>query len=242
MEGHGEVARAGRRGNAFVSRTGPAVLYPPGMPLPQGSRRPLAIASFVATVAALSTSAPCASAESAWRQEKGELHGSQVASSEWLPIFIGGTAGVIVGGLTGLGFDDAQPPVVGPIVGGVLGGIAGGAGGAWLIRAKREQDTRLAGALSVGALGAGVGAILWANMDANGRALETVGKWGALVILPTIGAVVGHRLAIVWGSKTRTEAPPEHVQVGIRPSVNPVFSPLGTRAPNGMTFGFDATF
>ena len=42
-----------------------------------------------------------------WRKEGGdEAHGSQVASSEWLPILIGGSAGLIVGGVVGAAFDD----------------------------------------------------------------------------------------------------------------------------------------
>lgn len=173
-----------------------------------------------------------------------ELHGSQVASSQWLPIFLGAGAGVIVGALSGTAFDSGQPAVVGPIVGGVVGGFTGGAAGAWLIRGLREQDTAVAGTLTGLGLGAGIGAILCANVETNGRALETVGKWGSLVVLPLMGAFAGHRLAIVWARPAKKDdkaAAP--AAAFVRPSVSPVFGPAGVSGgTTGLAFGVDGVF
>lgn len=172
-----------------------------------------------------------------------ELHGSQVASSQWLPIFLGAGAGVIVGALSGQAFDSAQPAVIGPVVGGVLGGFTGGAAGAWLIRGLREQDTSVAGTLTGLGLGAGIGAILFTNVEPNGRALETVGKWGALVVLPLMGAFAGHRLAVVWARPAKKDDKAAAPAAFFRPSVTPLFGPAGvTNGTTGVTFGVDGVF
>ncbi len=193
------------------------------------------LAAFGVVVALRSAAASPANAESAWRKERGEVHGSQVASSEWLPISLGAAGGVVVGGLAGTAFD-TKPALVGPIVGGVLGAVTGGAAGAWLIRSAREQDTRVAGTITGLGVGAGVVAVLFAKSDPDGRTLETVGKWGALVVVPTLGALVGHRLAIVFGSTKTKEAPPAPPPVAfVRPSV----APIGT---SGLAFGLDGAF
>jgi hypothetical protein len=173
-----------------------------------------------------------------WRKEPGGEHGSQVASSEWLPISIGAAAGVMIGALAGSAADDSKPPVVGPILGGVAGGFAGGAGGAWLIRAQREKDTRLAGTITGLSVGVGVGGLLFAKMDADGRALETIGKWGSLVIAPLVGAVAGRAIASYFYLKPPKEAPA--APTAIVPSVSPVVT--GSHGATGMTFGIDAVF
>lgn len=201
-------------------------------PAARTARRVAAAGLAVALASAVATPAR---AESTWRKEKGEVHGSQVASSEWLPIVIGGAAGVVVGGLAGTAFD-TEPALVGPIAGGVLGGLTGGAAGAWLIRSAREQDTRLAGTLTGLGVGAGVAAVLFAKTEPNDRALETVGKWSALVVVPALGALAGYRLAIVFGSTQTKEAPPAPPPVAfVRPNV----APVGT---GGLAFGIDGAF
>ena len=178
-----------------------------------------------------------------WRKEEGGIHGSQVSSSEWLPIMIGGAAGVMVGGLIGIGFDDRQPPLVGPIVGGVLGGVAGGAGGSWLIRAYRDQDTRLAGTICGLGVGAGLGTILFAKIDADGRPLETIGKFAALGIGPLVGAIVGRHLATHQMGRIPDDspkaAPPPPPEASIMPTVAPIMSAHGT---TGFAFGVDGVF
>jgi len=173
-----------------------------------------------------------------WRKEEGGEHGSQVASSEWLPISIGAAAGVMIGALAGAAFDDSQPPLAGPLLGGIAGGFAGGAGGAWLIRAQREKDTRVAGTVSGLAIGVGMGALIYAKIDADGRALETIGKYGALVITPLIGAVAGHALAAHFYLRPPRESTP--APTAIIPSVSPVIT--GSHGATGMTFGIDAFF
>lgn len=182
-------------------------------------------------------------AEEPKKEGEKELHGSQVASSQWLPIFLGAGAGVIIGALSGQAFDSAQPAVVGPVVGGVIGGFTGGAGGAWLIRGLREQDTSVAGTLTGLGFGAGIGAILFTNVEANGRALETVGKWGALVVLPLMGAFAGHRLAVVWARPAKKDDKAAAPAAFFRPSVTPLFGPAGvTNGTTGVTFGVDGVF
>lgn len=172
-----------------------------------------------------------------FKKEKGTEHGSQVASSEWLPIMIGGAAGVMIGGLSGVAFDDSQPAVIGPIVGGVLGGASGGAAGAWIIRSVREKDTRTAGLITGLGIGGGIGAVLFTKMEPDGRALETIGKYGALVIAPVIGAVAGHQLASYFQSKPPKAKEP--MPVAFAPSVAPVVGPHGA---SGFTFGLDGAF
>jgi hypothetical protein len=175
-----------------------------------------------------------------WRKESGTAHGSQVASSEWLPISIGAAAGLVVGGLAGSFADPSTPATIGPIAGGVIGAFTGGAAGAWLIRGAREQDTRLAGTLTGLGLGAGIGAVLLARTEPEGRALETVGKWSAIVLAPALGALAGHRLAVVWGSTATKEAPvPPPPVAFVRPNVAPVFGPNGS---TGFSLGVDGAF
>jgi uncharacterized membrane protein len=128
-------------------------------------------------------------------EPKRELHGSQVASSQWLPITIGGGIGLIAGVVVGQAVDPSQPVLWGPIVGGVVGGLTGGAGGAWLIRGLRGEDTRLAGAMTGLGLGGGLGFSLAAHTD------NLYGKIAACVLFPAAGALVGHRLAFVIGRK-----------------------------------------
>jgi hypothetical protein len=203
-----------------------------------------------ALVAVLSTLAATVAGEASaaeenyeWRKETGGIHGSQVSSSEWLPIMIGAAGGVVAGGLTGIAFDDAQPAVIGPIVGGVIGGVTGGAAGSWLIRTYRDQDTRLAGTITGLGVGAGLGVIMFAKMDADGRPLEIIGKFAALGIGPLVGALVGRHLATHTMGRipddTKADAPPPPPPVSLIPSVNPVIT-RGTAT--GMTFGLDATF
>jgi hypothetical protein len=173
-----------------------------------------------------------------WRKESGdEAHGSQVASSEWLPILIGGSAGLIVGGVVGAAFDDHQPPIAGGIVGGAIGGVAGGAGGAWIIRTIREKDTRIPGMLTGLAIGAGTGLIMFNQMgDPEGKGLAIVGKWSALVLFPAVGAVVGYKLGTVWGGKASQDAP---ATTGIAPVVAPI---VGTEGAHGVSFGATGIF
>lgn len=198
-----------------------------------------ALLVVVSTLAATEASAADETYE--WRKESGGIHGSQVASSEWLPIMIGAAGGVAIGGLTGIAFDDAQPAVIGPIVGGVLGGVSGGAAGSWIIRSFREQDTRLAGTVCGLGFGAGLGAIMFTKVEADGRTLETIGKFAALGVGPLVGAFVGRHLATYMMGRVpddKTAAPPPPPV-----TLNPSFNPVMTRGvATGMTFGFDATF
>lgn len=179
-----------------------------------------------------------------WRKEPGGEHGSQVASSEWLPITIGAAAGVMVGALGGAAFDDSKPPWAGPLIGGITGGFAGGAGGAWLIRAQREKDTRLAGTITGLSVGVAVGTLIFARLDTddeNGktRPLEMVGKFGALVIAPLVGAVAGRSVASYFYLRPPKEAPAA-APTAIVPSIKPVVT--GSHGATGMTFGIDAVF
>ena len=171
-----------------------------------------------------------------WRAAEGEEHGSQVASSEWLPIFIGAAAGVVVGGLTGTAFDQHQPPVLGALIGGGLGALTGGGAGAWIIRSTRENDTRFAGAVTGLGVGGGIGVVLFTNID------STPGKVAALVLVPVMGAFAGRSLAIHFGTKSSTtsDAPPPPPTVSLRPSVTPIFG-RGMGA-TGMTIGVDGAF
>jgi hypothetical protein len=173
-----------------------------------------------------------------WRKEPGGEHGSQVASSEWLPISIGAAAGVMVGALGGAAFDDSKPVWAGPIVGGIAGGFAGGAGGAWLIRTQREKDTRTAGTICGLSIGVAAGTLMYAQIEPEGRALETVGKYGALVIAPLLGAVAGHAIAAHFYLKPPKEnAPPP--PAAIVPTVSPIMTAQGT---TGMSIGLNAIF
>jgi len=172
-----------------------------------------------------------------WRKEAGGEHGSQVASSEWLPISIGAAIGVMGGALAGVAWDDSKPPIWGPLVGGIAGGFAGGAGGAWLIRTQRDKDTRTAGMITGLAIGVGFGAMLYSQMDDNDT-LEAVGKYGALAVAPLLGAVAGRALAAHFylrPAKDETPAPK-----AIIPTVSPVMT--ASHGATGMTFNIDAVF
>ena len=201
-------------------------------------------ATFVLAAVAFVAAPSAASAEGSytWKADTGETHGSQVASSEWLPIFIGGAAGFIVGGLGGTAFDDHQPPYLGAIVGGGYGAIAGGGAGAWLIRASREQDTRTAGAFTGLGVGGGIGAVLFAETISHENKGTKAGGVAALVLLPVMGLFAGRSLAIYLGTKsTNPEGPPPPpAPVALRPNATPVITHgFGT---TGMTFGVDGAF
>lgn len=206
--------------------------------------RPLRHAALV-LAAVVGVSAPSvASADGSytWKAGPGETHGSQVASSEWLPIVIGGAAGFIVGGLAGTAFDDRQPPYLGALVGGGFGAITGGGGGAWLIRSFRESDTRVAGAVTGFGVGGGIGAVLFAETISSDKGATKAGGIAGLVLLPVMGIFAGRSLAIYLGTKKTspegTPAPP--APVAIRPTANPVVTRgFGT---TGMTFGIDGSF
>lgn len=200
------------------------------------SRLILGIAGII-TCSLLAGSASAAEESYEYKKESGVAHGSQVASSEWLPVIIGGASGVMIGGLAGVAFDDHQPAVVGPIVGGLLGGATGGAAGAWIIRSVRNKDARVPGLITGAGVGAGLGVILFSKMDADGRPLETVGKYGALIIAPLIGAVAGQQLAAYLQSKPVKEK--EAAPVAFVPSIAPVVGPHGA---SGFTFGLDGAF
>lgn len=172
-----------------------------------------------------------------FKKEGGIEHGSQVSSSEWLPIIVGGTLGLTGGGLLGYSFDDHQPAVAGPLLGGLFGGMAGAAGGAWIIRSFRDKDARTPAMLTGLALGASAGVIMFSKMEPEGRALETVGKYGVLAFAPVLGAVAGYQLASFFQSKPPKEK--EVIPVAFVPTVAPVVGPHGS---TGMTFGLDGAF
>jgi len=176
-----------------------------------------------------------------WRKEPGGEHGSQVASSEWLPISIGAAAGVMIGALAGAAADDSKPPIFGPIVGGISGGFAGGAGGAWLIRTQREKDTRTAGMITGLSLGVACGTLLYAKLDTDDtdqKTLGYIGKYGALALGPLIGAAAGYALASHFYLRPPKEAPA--APAAIIPSVSPVMT--ASHGATGMTIGIDALF
>ncbi len=193
------------------------------------------------TIASLGSIATVASADGAYvyKPSQTEVHGSQVASSEWLPIIIGGAAGLVVGGLGGSAFDDRQPPVFGALVGAGVGGFTGGAGGAWLIRGYRDQDTRVAGALTGLGVGVGLGSIIFAKTITSDQTGTKAGGVAGLILLPVIGIFAGRSLAIYLGSKPKKEAAPAPVAM-MHPNVAPIVTPgLGT---TGMTLGLDGVF
>lgn len=196
-------------------------------------RRAVSFAAFVACSSIGLTS--FAEGPYRWRAQEGETHGSQVASSEWLPIFIGASSGVVIGGLVGTGFDSHQPPVLGALLGGGIGGITGGGGGAWFIRSIREQDTRFAGAVTGLGLGLGLGTVLF---DATG---SVPGKIAAIVLLPTMGAFAGRSLAIHFGGERTPEgSSPLQPTVSMTPTIAPLYG-NGTGA-HGMTVGLNGVF
>lgn len=159
--------------------------------------------------------------------EPSQRHGSQVASSQWLPITIGGGVGLIIGVVVGQAVDPSQPVVIGPIVGGVFGALTGGGAGAWLIRGARGEDTRLAGALTGLGIGASLGTSIYAHTD------STLGKIAALVLFPAAGALAGHRLAFVLGGDG---APRERRRgVVLAPTAVPIFEQ--GRGATGLFFG-----
>jgi hypothetical protein len=159
--------------------------------------------------------------------EPSQRHGSQVASSEWLPITIGGGAGLIIGVIVGQAVDPSQPVVFGPIAGGVFGALTGGGAGAWLIRGARGEDTRLAGAMTGLGLGASLGASIYAHTD------STVGKIAALVLFPAAGALAGHRLAFVLGGDGSVRE--RRRGIVLAPSAVPLFEQ--GRGATGLFFG-----
>lgn len=172
-----------------------------------------------------------------FKKESGVEHGSQVASSEWLPIVVGGTLGLAAGGLVGYSLDDHQPAIAGPILGGFLGGITGGASGAWIIRAAREKDARTPATLVGLAVGGSVGVALYSKMEPNGRALETVGKYGALAVGPLVGAVFCYQLASYFQEKPVKEK--EIAPVAVVPAVSPL---VGRDGAHGVSFALSGAF
>jgi hypothetical protein len=205
-------------------------------------RRPIVSCAAVAIALAF-TSASVAHAEGSytWKPHEGEEHGSQVASSEWLPIFLGASGGVIVGALVGTAFDDHQPPTLGALVGGGVGGLAGGGAGAWIIRTMRDQDTRVAGAVTGGAVGLGIGCLLFNATITSDSGATKVGGAVGLVALPVMGLFAGRALAIDFGGdKSNVKTTPMHF-ASIQPSFVPVAGPRDQR-PSGMTVGLSGTF
>lgn len=195
----------------------------------------------VATVSAFTFASSHAGAEGSytWKAHPGEEHGSQVASSEWLPIVIGGSGGVIAGALIGTGFDDHQPPTLGALVGGGIGGVAGGAGGAWLIRAIREQDTRVAGAITGAATGLGIGCVLFNATLSSDNGANKVGGGVGLVVLPIMGLFAGRALAIYFGGDK--SVPEKPTLASLQPTIAPMMNARDGRA-SGMTIGLSGTF
>ena len=88
-----------------------------------------------------------------------------------------------------------------------------------------------------------MGVILFTKIDADGRPLETIGKFAALGIGPLVGALVGRHLASYLQGKVPTDstvaAPPPPAPVSFVPTVAPI---LGTRGSTGVSFGLDGTF
>jgi hypothetical protein len=161
-----------------------------------------------------------------------EWHGSQVAADEWLPISLGAGAGFVAGSLTGWAADPQQT-VWGPLLGGLAGGATGGFAGAWFIREVRNEDTRLVGTLTGAGVGLCLGLTIYAQMEPNGRALETVGKYSALAILPALGALAGNRIANYF---IRSEHPPIFSVV---PSVGPL---VGRNGADGVAVSLSGAF
>ena len=201
---------------------------------------------LVAAAIALGLSSACitstARAEGSytWEAHEGEEHGSQVASSEWLPVFIGASGGVIVGALVGSAYDDHQPPTVGALVGGGIGGLAGGAAGAWIIRAVRDEDTRVAGAFTGASVGLGIGCLLFNAALSSDNGANKVGGGAALVLLPVMGTFAGRALAIDFGGDKSNRKEMPHFAT-IQPSFVPVSGPRDAR-PAGVSVGLSGTF
>ena len=199
---------------------------------------PLKTSHFAVAVAvgfALSLSiAQNASADGAyqWQAKPGEEHGSQVASSEWLPIVLGAAIGTTAGALGGSAVDDSQPAIWGPIIGGAMGAVAGGGGGSWVIRAVREQDTRVSGAVTGVGLGAGVGGVLLAKTG------PLYGKIAAVVLCPLFGGFVGYKVADYYGPK-RKPADAAFVPTEIRPIATPL---VGASGAHGVAVGLAGAF
>jgi len=180
------------------------------------------------------TIAPSASADGAyaWQAKPGEEHGSQVASSEWLPIVIGAAVGTTAGALGGSAVDESQPAIWGPIVGGAMGAIAGGGGGSWVIRSVREQDTRVSGAITGVGLGAGFGGILLAKTG------PVWGKIAAVALGPVFGGFVGYKIADYYGPK-RKPSDAAFVPTEVHPVATPLFANTGA---HGVAVGLAGAF
>ena len=200
--------------------------------------RSVRVLSVVLAVTA-TTSLALAEGSYVWHAQPGEEHGSQVASSEWLPIVFGGSGGLIVGAIVGAGFVSRQPPVLGTLAGATVGALAGGSGGAWLIRTLREEDTRWAGAVTGGAIGAGVGVILFSGTIGSQRGTTQAGGVAALVLLPAMGILAGRSLAIHFGGARQTKDTPRSIV--LQPNVAPLAAARGAQ-PAGLTFGVSGTF
>jgi hypothetical protein len=117
-----------------------------------------------------------------------------------------------------------------------VGGVTFGAAGGWIIRASRDQDTRLAGTITGAGAGLGVGLILYSNTDSTG------GKIAALILPTLMGGFAGHRLALFYTPKPKkpVEATPtptpetETPTAWIAPSVTPV---IGRTGATGVMIG-----
>ena len=198
--------------------------------MPAFLKHATAALAFVAAFSAVSS----ASADGPYQiGNANEEHGSQVASSEWLPIILGAAIGTTVGGLGGIAVDDSQPAVWGPIVGGAMGAVAGGGGGAWIIRSVREQDTRISGAVTGAGLGAGFGGILFAKAE------PLYGKISALALGPLFGGFVGYKIADYYGPKRKPSD-----SAFVPHMVHPLATPLVARdgSAHGVALGLGGTF
>ena len=125
----------------------------------------------------------------------------------------------------------SQPATWGPILGGAVGGIAGGGAGAWFIRHVREENTRVAGAITGGALGLGIGLSLFARTE------DVYWRLPGLLILPAMGAVVGDKLAVTFMGKSKRESS----SVALH-TVQPSVVPLVGRGSTGLSVGVSGSF
>ncbi|GAC1352439.1 MAG: hypothetical protein NVSMB1_15310 [Polyangiales bacterium] len=207
----------------------------------------LALAMFLATIVTLPRAHADPAVQSSSEQVSESIsespeHGSQAASSDWLPIVMGASAGVAVGALVGNAADPLQPATWGTVLGGAVGALAGGGGGGWLIRSMRDADTRLAGTVTGGALGLGAGLVMMANTE------STYGKIPAVILLPLMGAVIGNKLAFTFSRSSGPGARPgDHSFTPV--SLHAIAAPLPaahssapSTAMGGLTIGIGGVF
>ena len=211
------------------------------MQLPtEGSRRVrrALVAVFAVSAAALTmgSASSRARADGAYTVEAGETeeHGSQSASSEWLPIVLGAAGGVAIGAFVGPAVDDHQPAVLGPIFGAAIGGVAGGGAGSWFIRGVRDLDTRASGTVTFAALGLGLGAVFYSKTDYWYEGVP------ALVILPILGGFVGRKLAMEWASPKKSGEAATTARGAIVPTATPIVA--RDRGVTGLSLGVSGAF